>query len=175
MAAVSELDWPALRRPLRNCGIAALPLLAFLAFWQFAVPGDTQEGGGLAAWVFIIAAALLIPCGLGLPISAGRRLWRAGRRRAAFGPVACLLLGLFGLPYLIRAAEGPVSLVLACLPLVLLAAATGSGYVIVSVRGPPGGAATKPLPVDGPHGDPDINPGDPSGYARDVPAKREPR
>lgn len=150
-------------------------MLAFLAFWQIAIPGDTQGGGGFGAWFFIVAAALVIPCGLGLPISAGRRLWRAGRRRAAFGPAACLLLGLFGLPFLIRAAEGPVSLLLACLPLVLVASAAGSGYVIVSVPGPPEGTGATRLPVDGPHGDPDINPGDPSGYARDVPVKSEPR
>ncbi|HEU4582904.1 MAG TPA: hypothetical protein VFS67_31815 [Polyangiaceae bacterium] len=169
---MSELHWHALRRPLRSCAIGAVLWLAFLSLWQFLVPGDTDARGGFRTWALLVAAAGLLAFGLILPFSAGHRLWSAGRRRAAFGPVSCLLLGLVGIPWLASAAGAHPSVVLACLPFVLLASALGSALVILSVADAPRSVLAQPLPVEGPHGDADIHPEDPSGYARDVPVER---
>jgi hypothetical protein len=164
---MSELDWPALSRPLRGCGIGALVLLAFLAFWQLAVPAARQApGGGVGIWFLIVPLSLVLPCGLALPVSAGRRLWRAGRRAAALGPVTFLLLGLFGLPVLV-----PGSWAFAALPLVLLASAALSAYLIVSTRLAPRPLTPSPG-ADASAADREINLDDPSGYARDVSVKR---
>jgi hypothetical protein len=165
---MAELDWSALRRVLRGCGIAGLFVLAFFVFWDFAVPAGRNAAPGhpLGIWFVIVPFSFVVPCGFALPVSAGRRLWRAGRRWRAFGPVAFSCLSLFAAFTLLQAFWALVSL-----PFVLLASAALSAYLIVST---PVAAARRALvsDADAAASDRDFNPDDPSGYARDVAVKR---
>lgn len=97
-------DWPALRR-LRRPGAAALGIWwAFLAFWQFAVPGGDGKPSEPGRWLVLGPFAVLPPLSLVLAASATRRLWRARRRAAALLPSALLVAGVGGFPWFADAA-----------------------------------------------------------------------
>jgi hypothetical protein len=156
--------WDALRRPLRSCAIGAVPLLAFLAVWQFLVPGG-GDSSPIAAWAFLIAGSACLSCGFGLAVSATRRLWRSTRRALSVLPGVFLVAVVVALPSAAGAAEAHGLIWLGSLLLALLLSAAFSAYLIVSAKD----AAPIPSPPTSFDND------EPNAYARDIPNRHEPR
>jgi len=153
-------DWGALRRPLRSCAIGALGLFGFLSVWQLVIPGDNS--GSLVGWAFILATAISYPSGIGLAVSASRRIWRSGQRRRAALPLVLLCVSAIALPMTVRAAGASVLLTFATVPLVLVLSAAFSAYLIVTAN-PTAPVPTRPT---------DFNTDEPHAYVSDIPRKR---
>jgi len=153
-------DWGALRRPLRSCAIGALPLLAFFALWQFLIPGD--HSSALVGWALILVSTVLLATGIGLPVSASRRIWRSGQRSRALLPIAFAIVLVISLPMALRAIGVGPALVFYCVPFALVVSAAFSAYLIVTAKAAPP-AATPPT---------DFNTDEPHAYASDIPRKR---
>jgi hypothetical protein len=151
------LDWDALRRPLRSCAIGALVLLAFLAFWQFMVPGDDSHP--IAASALIVAASVCLSSGVGLAVSATRRLWRSAQRGRSVLPVVFLVGVVFAFPSAASAAGAHWLIGLGSLLLALAISAAFSAYLIITATDAP---PTPSLPAS-------VNADDPEAYVRDIP------
>jgi hypothetical protein len=156
-------DWDALRRPLRSCAIGAVPLLMFLTFWQFAVPGDNSNP--VAALAFILAGSVCLSSGVGLAMSATRRLWRSTRRRWSALPVVFLAGVVFGFPSVASLLEAHWLIWLGSLLLALLVSAALSAYLIVT--------ANDRVPIPSPPAN--FNSDDPDAYVSDIPGDRKKR
>ena len=155
-------DWGALRRPLRSCAIGALPLLAFLAIWQFLVPPGDHENP-LAAWAFIFAASLCLSSSVGLAVSATRRLWRSTHRGRSVLPAMFLVGVVFAFPSVASAAEAHWLIWVGSVLLALLASATFSAYLILTAKD----AAPTPSPPTS------FDTDEPDAYVRDIPGNRK--
>ena len=70
---------------------------AFLAFWQFMVPGKSSNSVPLEFWLLVVALALLVPTSR-VAGGATRHLWRARRRLAALLPSALLCSTTWAFP-----------------------------------------------------------------------------
>lgn len=154
-------DWVALRRPLRSCAIGALVLLVFFAVWQFLIPGDNSNP--VADWASILALSLCLSSGVGLTVSATRRLWRSARRAASLLPVS-FLVGVMVALSSAAGASGVEELIAAAWLLGLLLSAGFSAYIIVTaVDATPSPSPPAPLNAD-----------DPDAYVRDIPGNGKP-
>jgi cytochrome bd-type quinol oxidase subunit 1 len=152
-------DWHVLRRPLRSCAIGGLGLLAFLVFWQVAVPEgkDYNPEDSPNVWPFIFMTSVCVPTGFGLAVSACRQLWRTQRRSMALVPPVFLIAVVVAFPAAVSAVGGgwligPWSVLLAFLVSALL-----SAYLMTSTQAAPPPA--RPI---------DFNADEPDAYARDV-------
>jgi hypothetical protein len=153
-------DWSALRRPLRSCAIGALVLTAFLGVWQFLVPGD--HSSALVGWAFVLGSSVSLSSGIGLPVSASRRLWRSRQRSRAALPVAFLCLSVIALPMALGALGASWTTVFYAVPFGLLLSAAFSSYLLITAQ-PAAPSATRPT---------DFNTDEPHAYVSDIPRKR---
>ena len=126
--------WDALRRPLRSCAIGSVIPLAFLSAWQFLIPGGTSNP--VMAWAFILVGTVCLSSGVGLAISATRKLWRSTQRGRSVLPIVFLVGVVVGLPRLASAAGAhwllPESLLMG-----LVLSALFSAYLIITARDRP--------------------------------------
>jgi hypothetical protein len=171
----TQPDWHALRRPLRACAYAALPLLAFLAFWQFMVPPGNQ-GNVLATWIVLTVVSLAITLGSGLSISASRRLWRCGRRARALLPLGFLPTSVVTFGWLgFVVVPGSLPLFIGCMLSGWLLASVLGAYLIVTTLPPrPAVAAGMDSPdIGSSSGAPAPIDNEPHAYSRDVDPNRK--
>jgi FtsH-binding integral membrane protein len=153
----------ALRRPLRSCAIGAVPLFVFLAAWQFLIPGT--HSSPLAEWAFILAVTVCLSSGVGLAVSATRRLWRSTQRARSVLPAVFLVGVVFAFPSAASAAGDRSLIWLGSLLLALLLSAVFSAYLIITAKD----AAPIPSPPTS------FNPDDPDAYVSDIPGNRRTR
>jgi hypothetical protein len=153
----------ALRRPLRSCAIGSVPLFVFLAFWQFLVPGPGEPPNPLAATAWILAASVCFSSGVGLAVSATRRLWHSTRRGRSVLPTVCLVAIVLAFTSAASAAGAHWLVELGSLLLALLISAAFSAYLIVTAR--------DAAPVQSPPTS--FNTDEPHAYASDIPGKRK--
>jgi len=161
MPLVSNGD--ALRRPLRSCAIGAFFLLVFLALWQFLIPGD--HSNPLAAGAFIVAASVCLSSGVGLAVSATRRLWQSTQRGLSLLPAVVLVGVVVSFPSAASAAGAHALIRLGSLLLALLVSAVFSAYLILTAKD----AAPLPSPPT------NFNADDPDAYSSDIPAEPDAR
>jgi len=154
-------DWSALRRPLRSCAIGALVLLAFLSFWQFFIPGD-HSASLLVTVPFLVATSVCLASGIGLPVSATRRLWRSGQRRRAVLPLAFLPVVVVAFPRVASAVEAHWTVVFGSVLVAFVISAAFSTYLLITTQ------AAAPVAT----GPTDFNTDEPHAYASDIPRKR---
>jgi hypothetical protein len=157
-------DWDALRRPLRSCAIGALVLLVFLAAWQFLIPGPGSHSNPLAEWAFILAASVCLSSGVGLAVSATRRLWRSTQRGRSVLPAVFLVGVAFAFLSAASAADAHSLIWLGALLLALLLSSAFSAYLIITAKD----AAPVPSP-------PNFNADEPNAYVSDIPGNRKTR
>lgn len=154
-------DQDALRRPLRSCAIGALVLFVFLAAWQLLIPDG--ESNPFTTWAFLIAGAAVLSSGVGLAVSATRRLWRSTQRGLSLLPAGFLIGAVVAFPSAASAAGANGSIGLASVLLALLASAVFSAYLIINARE----AAPAPSPPV------NFNADEPDAYASDIPRDRK--
>src|SRR5262245_9517290 len=129
-------DWAALRRLLWPCAIGVVSWTAFLAFWQFVVPGGEAIPTSAAFWLLFAALALLFPTSLVLAIAATRRVWRGRRRFVALLPGTVLFAAAFALPVLAGSAGLEAAIAVWTVPGALLLSSIASALFVVYTASP---------------------------------------
>lgn len=129
-------DWAALRRLLWPCAIAVGLWTAFLAFWQFAIPGGDSKPSPTGFWLLFAALALLFPSSLVLAAAATRRFWRARRRFVALMPGTLLFASAFALPVLARSVGLGPALAVWTVPCALLLSSVASASFVLYTPNP---------------------------------------
>ena len=154
-------NWVALRRPLRSCAIGSVVLLVFLSAWQFLIPGDHSNPVG--AWAFIVATSVCLSSGVGLAVSATRRLWRSTHRGLSVLPAVFLAGVLVAFPSVARAVGVHWLIWTTSLLLALLVSAVFSAYLVLTAQD------RAPIPIPPAN----INADDPDAYVSDIPSYRK--
>jgi hypothetical protein len=154
-------DEDALRRPLRSCAIGAVILFVFLIAWQYLVPGEHSNDD--VAWAFILAASVCLSYGIGLAVSATRRLWRSTHRGLSVLPGSFLVGVVIAFLAAGRAVGAHALIDLGAVLLALLVSSALSAHLIRGAKE----AAPAPIPPTR------FNTDEPHAYASDIPGKRK--
>lgn len=128
-------DWAALRRLLWPCAIGIMLWTAFLAVWQFAVPGESTLTP-VSFWLLFAALALLFPTSLVLAAAATRRVWRARRRFVALLPGTLLFATAFALPVLAVSAGLQPAIAVWTVPFTLSLSSVASALFVLYTKCP---------------------------------------
>ena len=132
-----------------------------LSAWQFLIPGDHSTPVGASA--FILAASVCLPSGVGLAVSATRRLWRSTQRGRSVLPTVFLAGVVVSFPSVASAVGVHWLIWLGSLLLGLLVSAVFSAYLIITAQD------RAPIPI--PPGS--INTDDPDAYVSDISGNRK--